>query len=360
MRVVIHGATNLSNFGDILFAKLFYERCIKNGFETDFYYDRNYGIGEFCRKELGYYRKCGVFGLVKSDAMIMMSGGYLGEDNKSISNTIKRYFRFILPAKIFLLTKKPLYIIGVGGGPLFSKFLQKTSIDVLNRAKVLIVRDQETRDYFQQYGCKNEITVTTDTAINICDYILPELFVSDTLKEIMKKNKIVLLHLVYGTRSDELIHKKIIPALIRFLDEHSEYQVIVSTDGDPEKDVTKLVSYLAIPKDRVHAYKYYDCMQLCSLINEVDFVITMKLHVGIIASTLGKSVVSFPIHREKVGRFYDQIGEPNRSVNMLNCTPELVYDKIKEFYNVPIVLSDDLRNKAKLNLIAIDNIESNS
>ena len=356
MKVVIHGATNLSNFGDMLFAKLFYDRCLKNGFVTDFYSGARYGIGDFCRQETGYKRKCNLIGLLKSDAMIMMSGGYLGEDKNTFHNTIKRYFRFLFPARVFLLTGKPLYILGVGGGPLFSKFLQKATVRILNKANILLVRDEETRDYFVSYGCKNKITVTTDTALNILDSDLPKLECSDEIKEVLRNNKIVLLHLVYGERNDGIILKKIIPALNRFLEEHPEYHVIASTDGDPDKDVRETKSYKNLPESRVHAYQYTNSMQMCSMINRADFVITMKLHVGILASSFGKSVISFPLHREKVGRFYKQIGEENRSINIAKCDSNIVYDRINKFYNLPIHISDNLREEAKKNLEVIDSI----
>ncbi len=361
MHIVIHGATNLSNFGDILFAHLFYNESIKNGYDTDFYSGSGFGIGEFCRKELQYYKKCKGLKFLGADAMVLMSGGYFGEDKHSLKNTIVRYFRFFFPARLFQLTKKPIYVLGVGGGPVYSKFLKKVAVKILNYAKLVYVRDEETKKYFKEYGCSNDIKVTSDTALCISADNLPTCTACDEkLAEIRavhdRGEKVILLHALCSANMDEKVADRVVPALNRFLENHKNYHVVVSTDGLFNGDLRELKTYKLLNSDKVIVYNYSNSLYFCKLINEVDFVVTMKLHVGIIASNFGKSVVSFPIHIEKVGRFYRQIREAQRSKRLEETESSEIYDMMEEYYDKPIVISSELRQRAQCNLDALGKI----
>ena len=357
MKVVIHGATNLSNFGDILFAHLFYNKCIECGMETSFYSLPPYGIGVFLRKELNYQKKEGVLKFLKNDALVLMSGGYFGEDKKTKINTIKRYFRFFFPARLFMITGKPIYILGVGGGPLLSYFLQKSAVKILNYAKLVYVRDQETKDYFCEYGCNNEIIVTSDTALCIGNYTFPKLRIDRQENTQLNEMRNILLHIMMDDERDTKISELVVPAINRFVDEHSEYGVVVCTDGVPKGDLRKTKSFQAIRTNNKFAFNYKNSLELCSLINSIDVAITMKLHVGIVASALHKSVISFPMHREKVQRFYKQIGESDRCVSFNDISENVVYEKLRIYHQIPIEIPEEIKSLSLMNLEAIESIQ---
>lgn len=68
-----------------------------------------------------------------------------------------------------------------------------------------------------------------------------------------------------------------------------------------QQEVSKLVC-----EDNVYWYEsrykqlvpYGYPTQLCNILNEMDLIITPKLHVGIVGATLSKSVISFSIHAQ--------------------------------------------------------------
>ena len=103
-------------------------------------------------------------------------------------------------------------------------------------------------------------------------------------------------------------------------------------------------------------YKYHDCWQMCSLINEMNCVVTLKLHVGVVGCALNKSVVSFPVHREKTDNFYQMIGESERCVNVRKLDSEKAYEQLCRFHDKPVYISDELRKKAEMNLSILDDI----
>ena len=85
---------------------------------------------------------------------------------------------------------------------------------------------------------------------------------------------------------------------------------------------------------------------MCALINEVDTVVTLKLHVGAIAASLGKSVIAFPVHWDKVHNFYRSINEIDRCVHISKINKKIVYDQLIKYYDKPIKINENTRKKA--------------
>lgn len=358
MKVVLHGAINSSNFGDVLFARLIYKKCMDAGFEdVDFIQMPKYGVGACVRKELAYMRKLSIVQMINQDVFIFIPGGYFGDNKGTRKESITRFLRYILPAAVFALTKKPIYIIGVGGGPICSPFLRKCIVKLWNKAAHITVRDEETAQYFRGYGVSNDITVTSDVAQVLTESDVPEFEAGKQLRERFGDKKLVLLHLVTIKESDEIIAEKIVPALKTFLSENPDYALVTAADGIFQKDtLLNLKTEQALNADEHYLYEYHDCMQFCALLNTVSFIITTKLHTGVVGAAMGKSVISFPAHREKTERYYRQIGEAERCVHIRDLTREKAYSQINKFYDKPITLSSEICSLAESNLHIIDEI----
>ncbi len=351
MKVIIHGSVFTDNFGDVLFADLFYSRMKEKGIDAFFLEDKKIGISDFSRKEIGYTKKCTVRDILSADALVMISGGYLGEDKVSRKNTITRWIKYILPVRFFQLLGKKVYFIGVGGGPLYSYFLRKSCVNALNKAAYISVRDQETYRYFMMYGVKKHMVLTSDTA----QVITKEYCIDSYAGFNQQSQKHLFLHYVDNKDVDEMFVHTIIPALNRFLFKHSEYSVVVGTDVCVDKSkIQNSKTYKALVSDNKEIYCYCGIKQLCAEISQMDVVITPKLHVGIVAATFGKSVISFPIHREKTQRYYKQIGEQNRSIKLSDITEDIAFSQIEKYYNKPIHIPSELIHQARSNLDVIE------
>lgn len=359
-KIMLQGYLCDANFGDNLHASLFYDRCLKAGFEqVDFFQFKNYGIGEFCRKQIGYSTKLSLFSCFTFDAFVLISGGFLWNDEKNPNDAKIRYRRYILPALIFQFLRKPVYILGVGGGPVDNLWLRKKIVKLLNRAKVVNFRDEATKKQFEEYGVKNTMTVTADTILVINKNMLNPLKEADELNSIANVKKKILLHIPNSKKSAGKLIDKILPALIRFLTEHKEYFLVLTKDNIESKENPNEKKIHKILKDSnidFYDYKYNDCWQLCSLINEMDCVITLKLHVGVVACALDKSVIAFPVHREKTDNFYKMIDKSECCINIKYLDVEKAYEQINKFYNKTIHISDELRQKAELNLSVLEEI----
>ncbi len=361
MKIVMHGATNGSNFGDIILASLFHKMIVHvNGEDNTFFYESfKYGVGGFLRKELNYNNHLKFSNLFKADFLIYFSGGYFGENNAALKESMIRYLRYCLVGNVFMLLNKPIAILGIGGGPITNKFLRKAICKLINYAKFVYVRDEETKNYFVKFGCSaDHIKVTTDTAQVITPDIIPPLE-TDVLNDIVKifgHTKKIFLHLPNVQHVDEKFSQIVIPALNRFLKLHEDYGVVIGNDGMMLKDFEGFLSVKGIISEKIYFYKYHSAWQLCSLLNNMDLIITPKLHVGIIGASLSKSVLSFPYHNFKTQRYFRQINEIERCILLKEVNEDTAFENIKNYYNKPIMLNNAIRHLAISNLTLLGNI----
>lgn len=362
MRVMLQGYLQGANFGDILFAHMFYDKCKSLGFDVDFYQYKDYGIGDFCRKELGYTRHNSYLRNYKADALILISGGCLWDDRNRKGETRKRFYRYVLPARLYQMMGKPVYCLGVGGGPVDSRFLRYEIVKMLNNASVIQFRDEATCRVFEEYDVKNKITVTSDTAHIITSKMLKPLNEKSELDILSRGRKKILIHIPDGKPEDIKLLENVIPGVIRFLKKHKEYLVVLSNDNLREiwpwelKEINRIRLKFEEAGIERYDYKYHDSWQMCSLINEMDCVVTSKLHVGVIGVALGKSVVAFPVSREKTVNYYNHIGESERCIHIDKVNEDIVYSQLEKYHDLPVFLSDRFRIEAEKNLSVIENL----
>lgn len=363
MRIMLQGYLNDANFGDILFAHLFYRRCLNAGFQSvDFWQYKSYGIGSFCRKELGYTTEKSFLACLKADALVLISGGFLWNDANRISDDKLRFRRYILPALLYQFLGKPVYILGAGGGPVDTLWLRRLMVRVLNKAKKVYFRDEATKQVFDDYGVKNTTEVTADTALVLRPEMLDAFEEHDRLEKAALGRKKLLLHIPNGKNGLQYIDELILPELISFLDEHKDYFTVLSCDNIWQMSqaeaqiIEKIKTALHDSHIDFYNYKYHDCWQMCSLINEMDCVVTMKLHVAVVGAVFSKSVISFPTHREKTENFFNMIGQEGRCVNVKNLNRNVVREQLTRFHDQPVHVPEEYRIKAEKNLSALDSI----
>lgn len=346
MKILVHGAINGSNFGDCIFAHLFYESMSRYG-TTDFLHIPKYGMCKYLMIEIDGYKNT-INNYKDADCLVYMSGGYFGDTTSSLKEAVKRYFRYFRVANYFLKNNKPIYICGIGGGPVNNLFLRKKIIRILNSAKFVSVRDKETADYFYRNGVHNRIIVTTDTALSIRDRKFPEL--NKNIKELTIGKKNIFLHVCGNNKSNKEIMEKILPSLNKYLTAHTnQYRVFVGTDNISRIKIKDLLVFKKLHGDKV-AVDYSSTWELCSLLKHMDSIITIKLHVGIVSALYGKSVISFPIHVNKTLRFYKQIGYPERCKLLKDVDDNDVLSMLEKFMSENINIKSNLISKAYVNL----------
>ena len=223
MKIIMIGAMRYSNFGDVLFAKLFYEKLKKEYPESDILlYETPFNkVSDFCRTELGYRRKFRLSDLKNADAAVYISGGYFSNSFEGLIDKLLWHIRYALPGKIMAKRKKEIYVCGVGGGDFSWKKSAKDACEILNAAKFVSVRNSETAEKFYALGVKNKIHIYPDTAQTL----------AKNFKYEKNFEERIFLHLIPIEKYSALIAEKIFPAIKKFLSEHPNVQLTVGYDA---------------------------------------------------------------------------------------------------------------------------------
>lgn len=343
MIIAIHGFLQGSNFGDIIYAYQFYKELKKLGHKVYLLDTPGYNVSDFCKNTLNCAESKNLLWCLNNvDAVILISGGSLGEKNNSDKEATIRYEHFIFPMRLFQLHKIPTYVIGVGGGPLSKELTYNNTIELLNESKLNIFRDLETYNYFKD-AVKQKIDYTTDTILAL-DEELPKFEFEDEYNKKFENKKKLLFH-INSFKNKNL--NKIINSLNTFLNEHKDYEIIVTLDNLMNSDVDKSVLNKLI---KYTYYNYHDVWQLCSLIKYCDTIVTTKLHVGVIGCLYNKSVISFATHPYKTVRFYRQINEEKRTILLSKSDESDLTILLNTYHNKNVKIDDSLIKLSKSNL----------
>lgn len=346
MRILVVGATYMDNFGDMLFAKLVMDR-LKDRSENRFYLTSDY-----CRRFVGS-ENLSDFPKKDADALVYMPGGYLGDRSDTSLYTTYLWFKRYFPIGLsYVRQRKPILILAVDAGPCKYWFMRKIIHRICKNARTVIVRNEESKDFLVEkiHIPSEEIIVTSDYAQTIVDYEIDKYAPLEVWKSPEKKQ--ILLHINECKEARE----KVIPALKQFyLENADKYQIVVASDQHYPNDGETFGEVKKFAGDNAYYYRYGDDpMELCSVIRSCDSVITYKLHVGIVASACSKAVIPIPQHYKKVQKYYNQIGCGERVLALKDATVEGVYDRISKYVDTPIVLSEEIYEKARRNDVLLD------
>ena len=329
MKILLNGATGGTNFGDFLFAEAFQQK-VGNlvGEDNVYWYESRYALSDFFKKHLHYDKK---YNLSEIDALICISGGYFCGNDHTIKDYIIRYLMYFQLCIQCIWKRIPIAIIGVEVGIPHNFLMKKIQEYILRKSSVLVVRNEESLKNSKVYGVKNAIC-TADSAHAIVNNLGLD-------KKIEQERKKLFIHIDPSCISEQ---KKLIKPINVFLMKHPEYEVYLGTD-QKSKNEDELNNYLKQIKCKYKKIIPYDYpTQLCIILNEMDFIITPKLHVGIVGVTLSKSVVSFSIHSEKIKRFYNQLNEKHRTISMNTFDEEQALAMLEEYHDKKIILDESI------------------
>ena len=90
------------------------------------------------------------------------------------------------------------------------------------------------------------------------------------------------------------------------------------------------------------------------MLGECDMVITPKLHVGIVSSSFGKSVFSFPINYEKTKRYYKNIGYSERCIDIYTVEHDQILALLEMHHDEGIQIPMGVVESAEENLKVCD------
>lgn len=347
-KVLLNGATRGTNFGDFLFAKMFQEHIAeKVGAGNVAWFTSRYAYSAYYKK---YLENSNQFPLRETDALVYISGGYFGGNDKTLKQLIIRYLSYFSIGVIFALRKMPYAIIGVEVASCRSKWMNAVQKFILSRAAVLTVRNEESFRAVKAMGIENAIC-TADSVFAMPDSLFdgveaPSLEGAGTPR--------LLVHMNPIRAKNERIIRRVIPVVNRFVKAHPEYHVVLACDQYSQEQRAALDEVAALVEGPVTTVEYQNPLALYRVIEQVDVVVTTKLHVGIVGARLGKSVISFSGHTEKIQRLYSQLGEGSRTCPLDQVTEEQGVALLEAYHNKPMCVSQEITDAARVNFAQLD------
>ena len=170
--ISVHGNYFEVNYGDILLIRL-YSKWI-----SEAYGDKvliNYPLAD--QKTIKNFTTnrglTGLINLCRSKALIYVGGGHFGEPPNNVTHWSKRNFkRHIVVGLIAILFRIPIAIIGLEYGPLTNKIYRFCVLLITKYAKLVVVRNDESKSFLQENGFKKAI-VCPDAVLALSEYIKP-------------------------------------------------------------------------------------------------------------------------------------------------------------------------------------------
>lgn len=338
----IHGHFMSDNYGDFL---IYYEteKIVKkykyNYYSTniDFSYD------DYCK----VIRVSVKYALKNSDLAIFTGGGYFAEpDSNKIKWNIKCLIKHIVPAYILYKRKIPYVIVGVEVGPV-SLFINRILLKkIFNGATKVSVRNQESKNYLLKLKVKNDIEVVPDLIMGMTmdEKKLKGINISDNL---YKSGENIFVHL---TSDIELISvKNVIEDLKKYQAKHNNVHYIFGCDQEKstqKEKVEKIFNNFDNGKNKI--LYYTNPWYLTKVLENMDAVITDKLHVGIVATKYKKEVICIAKDPKSI-RFYNMIGRSEWAMLLKNVKENDILYKLEKLKFKNIDIDNKLYKQANLN-----------
>ncbi len=337
--ILLHGATNCgsSNYGDYIYGEMLFNYFKDKDYNIGFYQPSKY-FEEYLSKNV----KNIVMDKKNADYIIYIPGGYFGESsNPRMKENIVHFLRF-LPLGIWgAFHKKKMLVIGIGAGPINNIFLKYGISKICNHSLVITVRDSVSFKALNDLCPKANIIECGDLILTKKLPITNTNQIENIINEAQGK-KILFVH--YNHSTDAL--NKFALSVNKFIKQHPDYYVVVGSDCILSNDDELYEKFYKESNVKSFHYKYSNPSEFTMLLSKVDLVLTTKLHTGVISCTFNKSVVSVACHYEKTSRFYNQINQSERCVELKSVSEKEIYVLLERFYDSKIYIPTNIIDDA--------------
>lgn len=297
-KILVHGAFQNKNFGDILLLDTLIDKLRLNKKQI-----RVSNCCEYVSEELNLKRSS-IYDTIFTRKIVFCGGGYFGERSKDKNSWYLQFmFRHMPIILISLITRKDIIVYGTGFGPINNVFAKFFLGKLFKNANFSALRDHESLKYIKDYYQFENVKFTYDLVLSQkADFFYQKY----SINPISQKRRIAI-HLP-GTPNDLGLRLKIIDFIISNANE--EYEIIFFSDNGLNKEADYFnTKYLN--------FKYSNINEVLGILSSSEIIITSKLHVGIVASIFSKKIISIYSH-DKTARLYKQLGREDVCCKLSN------------------------------------------
>ena len=344
-RLLLAGYIGCGNLGDDAIALGFVQGLGNSGYDVTVMSgrpeetNRLYGFSVIDRRDFKQYEEA-----VKSCDAVVFPGGSIFQDATSV-RSVAYYSKIITLAK---KAKKKVLLLGQGVGPLTTFLGKRMAQGAFNDADVISVRDPDSLQALKDLGVKTSVRMTADMA-----FLLPPVQASDDVQGFTVGNMKTV-----GISARPMDKKTDVAALFgdfcRLLYQHGSMPVLIEMDKEEDGPLIAEIAKRQggkIPDIR----KLTTPMQLQQRLLRMDSIVAMRLHAGILASTVGipPLMVSYDPKVTSFSKMMD-LGTP---LSIQGLTAQRLMDSFTAFQkdrerNARIIerKRDEMRKLAELNI----------
>ena len=302
----IIGYYNQENYGDDLLAYLFYNYVNGISKYNAILFDPSDSLKSTILNGKYFY---GNKSLAECSHVIFGGGGVLGELNPRRFGW-RIFLSYIKKIRNLKKLNIPYYFICVGVGPIYSIIGKFIVGYMVRNSEFTIVRDRESFNILKSLGIKKRIYEAVDFALSFTPEMIPE-YSKNTISRKYEKSSGSILGInlcdfnCHEDAGEQNIDEEIISNLKLIYNKGGFKQiiVIVSMLNGPES-IGALKVLQAFPAAELYIHK--NIFDTAAVLHNLDFLITQKLHVSIVAYCLKVPTVCIGYH-PKIKRFYDQV-----------------------------------------------------
>lgn len=300
MNAVIIGPYRVHNFGDDLVGAILVKHLQSAGYKVTVP-----RLGQANADWLGidFHENYGK--LIKQANLIVVGGGGIMSDTSG-SKPGASYLDIVARAAMNGdLTNKRVFITSVGAGPWILERSKMLAFGVSIIAEKIGVRDQDSFNHLASIGIKGEkVVLGADCALLSSDYL-------DFKPQASGK-----IGLQFDVRQFSDIHENpnitLITKAIQSYIRKKHNNVVLVSNGDAPSAFHKVNSSCEI-------LKYNDLQTYLPRLSSLRSIFTSHLHLAI--TSYSQRIPTFSLFvREKTKRFYEQIGRPERAIDLKVAT----------------------------------------
>jgi polysaccharide pyruvyl transferase WcaK-like protein len=189
--------------------------------------------------------------------------------------------------------------------------MRKDVASLFDHAIAPVVRDDASAQYLHDWGVRNPVEVKVDAVVTASrEDLLSGLGQVPASLSLAKSgyDGLIGVHTEVRPSGDDL---ELARGLVDWILKNTRYAVALISDG--QRAVKSRAWHKDVQIDEAHKNRVVPLLysgepgDMIAILNDLDLVVTTKLHVGIVRCALGKSVIAAPKH-SKTPRFYEQMG----------------------------------------------------
>jgi polysaccharide pyruvyl transferase CsaB len=273
-------------------------------------------------RTLNAIRKCNIF---------ILGGGGLFTDEKPFAVII-----WSMQAQFAYLFKKPVFMYAQSIGPLKTKWAKKAVKNIFDRAKVITVRDQESKKLLEEIGVEKEITIVCDPAFSL----------EPIFKTNLEQNPYVILSVRGWLGKGTELNKNLAQYVDWLWGKHRIKTKLMPFQEVQDNDALELnkIFEQVEAKEACEVLKWeWDLDKIFGIFRGAKFVVGMRLH-SLIFSCLCERPFIGLMYSQKVENFLREIGLYNMGIGLNEVSSEKLISITEKLMREKSALESQISN----------------